>query len=446
MKHKIFVCILATTAVIFVITAATAVAVATTATTAATATTATTATATTTATSATATTATTATTAATTTATAATNTVIDSIYGITDVKILKATSVKDQNKSGTCWSFSAVSFLESELLRKGKGEYDLSDMYPVYDCFLRKADKYVRLHGETYFPFGGASSDVFDVLRSKGLMPESVFTGLNYDRDKHDHSEMNRALKAYLDAIVKGKEITTVWKKAYTAILNTYLGEPPTQFIEDGKTYTPESYAKMLGLNADDYVVLTSYTHHPFYTSYEKDVPDNWNRGMVYNVTLDDITAIAASSIDKGYTFVWGGDVSEKGFSWKKGIAIIADETSEDVKGSDRDKWESMNDREKKDAAYKFEKIVPECEITQEIRQQYYDTWESTDDHGMHIIGTAKDKNGNIYFKVKNSWNTSNPQSGFLYMSIPFFKAKTLDITVHKDIIPNEIKKKMNIK
>jgi bleomycin hydrolase len=371
---------------------------------------------------------------------------IDSVYQIKDTKILPATSVKDQNKSGTCWSFSAISFLESELLRKGKGEYDLSDMYPVYDCFLRKADKYVRLHGKCAFPFGGASSDVFDVLRYSGLAPESVFDGLNYDKDKHDHNEMNRALKAYLDAVVGGKEITTVWKKAYTAILNTYLGEAPKQFTENGKTYTPQSYAKALGLNADDYVVLTSFTHYPFYTQYEKDVPDNWNRGMVYNIPLDEITQIAQSSIDKGYTFVWGGDVSEQGFSWKNGIAIIADEENEDVKGSDRDKWESMNDRERKDAAYKFKQIVPERVITQEIRQKGYDTWTSTDDHGMHIIGTAQDKNGTFYFKVKNSWNTSNPQHGYLYMSIPFFKEKMLDITVHKDVIPADIKAKLGIK
>ncbi len=372
--------------------------------------------------------------------------VIDSVYQIKDTKVLPATSIKDQNKSGTCWSFSAISFLESELLRKGKGEYDLSDMYPVYDCYMRKADKYVRMHGNAYFPAGGASSDVFDVLRMKGLMPESVFTGLNYDKDKHDHSEMDRALKAYLDAVVKGREITTVWKKAYTAILSTYLGEAPAQFTENGKTYTPESYAKMLELNADDYVAITSFSHYPFYSQYEKDVPDNWNKGMVYNVTLDEIMRIADNSIDKGYTLVWGGDVSERGFSWKNGIAIIADEQADDIKGSDRDKWETMNDRERIDAAYKFEKIVPEKNITQESRQKDYDTWVSTDDHGMHIVGIAKDKNGNTYYKVKNSWNVSNPQKGYLYMSVPFFKAKMLDITVHKDAIPEDIRKKLGIK
>ncbi len=372
--------------------------------------------------------------------------VIDSVYQIKDQKVLPATSVKDQNKSGTCWSFSAISFLESELLRRGKGEYDLSDMYPVYDCYMRKADKYVRMHGNTYFPSGGASSDVFDVLRMKGVVPESVFTGLNYGKNKHEHSEMDRALKAYLDVVVKSKEISTVWKKAYTAILSSYLGEGPTEFTENGKTYTPESYAKMLELNADDYVALTSFTHYPFYIQYEKDVPDNWNKGMVYNVPLDELMSIADNSIDKGYTLVWGGDVSERGFSWKNGIAIIADEEAEDIKGSDRDKWESMNERERKDAAYKFEQIVPEKNITQESRQKDYDNWASTDDHGMHVVGIAKDKNGNTYYKVKNSWDTSNPQKGYLYMSVPFFKAKALDITVHKDAIPADIKKKLGIK
>lgn len=366
-------------------------------------------------------------------------------YTFTILKENPNTSIKDQYRSGTCWSFASISFLESEILRNGKGEYDLSDMYPVYKCYIDKGDKYVRLHGNAYFPTGGASNDVVDVLKKYGIMPEVAFKGLNYDSEKHEHGELDRVLTSFLESVVKGKTITPAWKQAYKGILEAYLGQAAETFEYNGKKYTPRSFADETGLKADDFLKLTSFTHHPFYTSYEMDVPDNWNRGMVYNVPLNEFEQIVDSAILNGYTLVWGGDVSEKGFSWKNGVAIVADEQSEDVKGTDRDKWESMSEKEKKDAAYKFEKIVAEKEITQDIRQKEYDKWNSTDDHGMHLVGIAFDQNGNKYYKIKNSWNTSNPYKGYIYMSMPYFRAKTLDLMVHKAGVPSAIKTKLGL-
>ncbi|MDE5609681.1 MAG: aminopeptidase [Bacteroidales bacterium] len=368
-----------------------------------------------------------------------------SVYVFTDIKVNPNTSVKDQNRSGTCWSFSGISFLESELLRMGKGEYDLSDMYPVYKCYLLKGDKYVRLHGKTELATGGASNDVADVLEEYGVVPEEVFTGLHYGADAHDHSELDAVLTNFLKGVVEGKKLTTAWRPAYKAILNTYLGEDPETFTYGGKEYTPRSFADELGLDAKKYVKLSSYTHHPYYEQFEMDVPDNWNHGMVYNLPIDEFEQVVDAAIENGYTLVWGGDVSDPGFSWKKGVAIMPDMENPDLSGTDRDKWETLSQAEKRKSAYSFERIVPEKKISQEDRQKNYDNWSATDDHGMHLVGMAKDQNGNIYYKIKNSWNVSNPYNGYLYMSKPFFRANTLDIMVNIDALPAEIRAKLGL-
>ncbi|MEG1910265.1 MAG: C1 family peptidase [Bacteroidales bacterium] len=368
------------------------------------------------------------------------------VYEFSIIKELPVTSVKNQFRSGTCWSFSALSFLESELLRVGKGEFDLSEMFTVYHSYLAKGDKYVRYHGNTAFPTGGASNDVIYVWRTVGIVPDTVFAGLNYGEPKHNHSEMDRLLSDFLASVVKGKELTPVWRNAYKGILDTYLGQAPTEFTYKGKKYTPRTYADELGLNPDDYIKITSFTHHPFYTSYIMDVSDNWNNGTAYNVPLDELQAIAENSIKQGYTMVWGGDVSEKGFSWKNGVAIIPDEENGDLKGTDRDKWESMSDKERKAEAYKFTKIVKEKEIDQVERQKGYDNYNSTDDHGMHLVGIVKDQNGTEYFKIKNSWDIDNPYQGYIYMSKPYFRSKTLDIMINKKALSAEMRKKLNVK
>lgn len=367
-------------------------------------------------------------------------------YQFEVVKELPCTPVKDQYRSGTCWSFATTSFIESEILRLGKGEVDLADMFAVYHSYLLKGEKYVRLHGNAYFPTGGASNDGMDVFARVGAVPESVYTGLHYGSDKHEHGELDRVLTGFLKAVVNGKNVTQyAWKTAYKGILDAYLGASPEKFEYEGKVYTPKSFAESLAINPDDYVKMTSYTHYPFYQAHEMDVPDNWNKGLVYNLPLDELMQVAENSIMQGYTFVWGGDVSDKGFSWKNGIAIDPDEESTDITGTDRDKWESLSSQEKNKAVYGFETIVPEKKVTQEMRQKMYDTWESGDDHGMHAVGIAKDQKGNKYYIIKNSWNTSNPYKGFLYMSEPYFRGHCLDIMVHKDAIPAEIKAKLGL-
>ncbi len=367
------------------------------------------------------------------------------VYQFTEIVEVPNTSVKDQNRSGTCWSFSGISFLESEILRMGKGEYDLSDMYPVFKCYILKGDKYVRMHGRTELATGGASNDVADVLKNYGIVPEEAFPGLSYGVDAHDHSELDAVLTGFLSGVVKGGKPTTAWRAAYKSILETYLGQDPETFTYNGKTYTPRSFADELGLDGNDYIKFTSFTHHPFYTQYEMDVPDNWNGGMVYNVPIDEFQRIVEEAVKNGYSLVWGGDVSDPGFSWRNGVAIMPDAETTDLTGTDRDKWETLSQNEKRKNAYSFERIVPEKQISQEDRQKNYDSWAATDDHGMHLVGMAKDQNGNIYFKIKNSWNVDNPYKGYLYMSVPFFRSNTLDIMVHKDAVPADIKAKLGI-
>ncbi len=370
-------------------------------------------------------------------------------YIFTSVKEIPVTSVKNQYRSSTCWSFSVNSFLEAELLRKGKGEHTLSPMFTVYQAFILKAEKYARMHGHTYFPVGGASNDVVDVWRNFGTIPESVYTGINYGEEKHNHKQIDKALDAFLASVINDdiKVLQPSWKTAFTGILNAYLGAPATEFTYNGKKYTPRTFADELGINPDDYIKLGSFTHHPFYSKFALEVPDNWNNGMMYNLPLDEFTKVVDNALSNGYTVAWGGDVSEKGFSWKYGVAIVPDESAQpDLGGTDRDKWESMSNKDRQAQLYKFEKPIKEMAITQELRQKGFDDYTTGDDHGMHLVGTAKDQNGTLYYKVKNSWDTDNIYKGFMYMSVPYFQYKTLDIMVHKDAIPTEIKQKLGIK
>ncbi len=372
----------------------------------------------------------------------------ESPYKFEMTKDIQASPVKNQFRSGTCWSFSAISFLESEIYRKSNKIYDLSDMYSVYCTYLAKADRYVRLHGNTNFPSGGASGDVLWTFDHYGMIPETAYAGLNYGEEKHDHGQLDKLLSSIITSTVKdSKTLNKNWKFPFNAMLNAYLGEAPAEFTFEGKTYTPKSFAESLKLNMSDYVKISSYTHHPFYTKFPIEVPDNWLMHNAYNVPLNEFVEIAQSAINSGYTVAWGGDVSNKGFSWRNGLAIVPDEKTQDnLTGTERDKWESMNEQERVASVYKFDKIVKEQVVSQGIRQTAFDTWDATDDHGMHLTGLAKDQNGNVYFKVKNSWDVDNPYQGYCYMSIPYFQRYTLDIMVHKDAIPAAIKTKMGIK
>lgn len=366
-------------------------------------------------------------------------------FVFTTIKENPITPVKNQNRSSTCWSFSGVGFLESELLRKGKGEFDLSEMFIVSHTMQERAELYVRLHGNGSFSPGGSFYDVLYVMKHHGLVPQSAMEGIKYGEEKHVHSELDAVAGGYVDAIAKSrlKKLSPVWKEGLKSIYDTYLGECPEEFEYNGKKYTPESFVKYLGLNADDYVSLTSYTHHPFYSAFQIEIEDNWRGGFSYNLPIDEFMEVMDNSVRKGYTFAWGSDVSELGFT-RNGIAVMPDMKRTDLGGSDMAKWTGMTAADKTKEA--TSKPGPELEITQEMRQVAFDNWETTDDHGMLIYGIAKDQIGNEYFMVKNSWGTDNKYNGTWYASKAFVKYKTMNIVVHKDALPKAIAKKLGLK
>jgi bleomycin hydrolase len=367
-------------------------------------------------------------------------------FTFTDVKVLPTTPVKDQNKSGTCWCFAGTSMMEDEILRKGGKELDLSEMFTVRQCYLEKADRYVRMYGGTNFGAGGSIADVPYVWEKYGAVPESVYTGLEYGEEKHVHGELDAILKAYLDVVISrpDKRITTAWRKGFEGILDAYLGKVPETFTVDGKTYTPKSYAESLGLKKGDYVAVTSFSHHPFYEPFVLEVADNWLWASYENVKLDELKAIVDNAIEKGYPVVWAADVSEGGFKWTKGYAVMPKErTAADMEGTELSRWVHLSDKERQEKQYDINGPVAEIEVTQESRQEMFDRQETTDDHGMEIIGTATDQEGNRYYKVKNSWDTNQIYDGFFYVSEPYFLSKTLSILVHKDAIPSAIAKKI---
>ena len=372
----------------------------------------------------------------------------DTAFVFTDVKVNPTTSVKDQNKSGTCWSFSGLSFLEDELLKKGKGEYDLSEMYVARQCYIDKAINFVRYYGKTNFGEGGGLLDIPYVYNKYGMMPESAYDGLEYGEEKHDHGELAAVLTAYLNEIVKNpnKKLSTAWLKGYIGILDAYLGEVPETFEYDGKTYTPRSFADELGLDMNDYLPVTSFTHHEFYKPFVLEVPDNWDHGLYYNVPMEELLQIVDNAIDKGYTVLWAADVSEKGFKWYDGVALMPKvDRKKSMEGTELDRWVKLKDSEKEDKMYDFKGPVEEITVTQESRQQGFDNYETTDDHGMVIVGKAVDQKGNKYYKVKNSWDSEQVYKGYFYISVPYFLAKTMSIMVNKDGVPAGILEKLNM-
>lgn len=367
-------------------------------------------------------------------------------FEFTDIITVPTTSVKDQNKSGTCWCFAGTSFFEDEIVRKGGDSLDISEMYTVRKCYEDKAERFIRLYGETNFAAGGSILDVPYVWERYGAVPEEVYSGLQYGEDKHAHGELDAALSAYLKAVVAkpNKKLTTAWRKGLKGILDAYFGEVPETFQYKGKTYTPQSYAKSLGLDMDDYVPMTSFTHHPFYTQFPVEVPDNWLWGNYWNVPLDELKTIVDSSIEKGYTVVWAADVSEGGFKWTDGVALMPKgKTEGDMNGTELARWVKLSDKERQNDKFDFKGPVEEITVTQELRQEMFDNQETTDDHGMEIVGIAKDQNGNRYYKVKNSWDTNQKYNGFFYVSEPYFLAKTVDILVNREGIPGVIAKKL---
>jgi bleomycin hydrolase len=352
-------------------------------------------------------------------------------YIFTMKKEMPCTPVKNQNATSTCWCFSGISMLESELLRIGKGPVDLSEMYVVRHTYEKKAQMFARVHGSSTLAGGGEYGDVLSAWKEVGLVPDAAYPGLNYGETKHNHNEMDGAIKGYMDAIIKGSKLTTAWFPGLNGILDAYLGKMPENFIYEGKTYTPATFTKQLGLNPDDYVLLTSFNHHPFYKQCMLELPDNWAGGTLYNLPLDEFMQVIDNSLMNGYTVAWASDMSDKGFSMKQGVAIIPEKN-----------WNEMNEDE---LSKVFNGPHPEKVITQEMRQKDFDNYTTTDDHGMHIVGLATDQAGNNFYKVKNSWGVMGKYDGFIFVSKPFIMLRTTNIMVNKNAIPAAIAKKLGL-
>ncbi len=362
------------------------------------------------------------------------------------IKENKITPVKNQASSGTCWSFSGLGFFESELLRMGKPEVDLSEMFVVYHSYSDKADKFVRTNGHINFAAGGSFHDVMYVLKNYGIVPENLMNGLNYGEDKHRHAELDALTESYVKTIIKNpnRKLSTAWKAGFDGILDAYLGKLPTEFTIGGKKFTPKTYAHSLGLNMDDYISLTSFAHHPFYTKFAIEIPDNWRWGESYNVPLGEFAKIFEFAVDKGFTIAWGSDVSEKGFT-RNGVAVNPELKKENLPGSDQARWLNISQKEMEEKILAAKSPQPEVKVTQELRQEGFDNYQTTDDHGMVIYGKATDQNGGKYYLVKNSWGTDNKYKGIWYASESFVLHKTINIVVHKDAVPNEILKKLKL-
>ncbi|UCH15893.1 MAG: aminopeptidase [Bacteroidales bacterium] len=333
-------------------------------------------------------------------------------YKLAPLKVLEATRVKNQYNSSTCWSFSVISMLESELLRLNKGNHDLSEMFIIRHTYPAKAEKYVRMHGHINFSGGGAPNDVIDVIKKFGIVPEKTYPTID---ENLIYCQMDSLLKEYIHNVVSGsnKRLNAVWYNDYNKILDTYLGELPDTFDYDSITFTPLDFAEQLGLNMDDYILITSYTHHPFYSKFILEVPDNWSWGKAYNVPLDELVEIIDSAVFNDYTVVWSADISEKGFSFANGLAIMPEGV--------------------------------EKPITQEMRQDGFDNYTTTDDHGLHITGIAEDQNNTKYYYVKNSWGTSNIYNGYMYVSEAYVRYKTMSIMLNKNAVPEKIAEKLKL-
>ena len=352
-------------------------------------------------------------------------------YTFTMKKEMACTPVKNQNSTSTCWCFSGISMFESELLRMGKKEYDLSEMYIVRYTYEKKAEMYARMHGSSNFAGGGEYGDLITGTIEVSLVPDAEYPGLNYGETKHNHNEMDGVLKGYMDALIKNPKLTTAWLPGINGILDAYLGKNPTTFTCDSKNFTPASFTKELGLNPNDYLCITSFSHHPFYKECVLELPDNWAAGLFHNLPLDDLMTIIDNSLQNGYTVAWASDMSDKGFSMKEGVAIVPEKN-----------WNEMTTEE---AVKAFSGPQTEKVITQELRQKEFDNYSTTDDHGMHIVGIATDQSGNIFYKVKNSWGITGKYDGFIYVSKAFVALRTTNIMVNRNAVPTAIGKKMGL-
>lgn len=340
-------------------------------------------------------------------------------FNFTDKITIPHTSIKSQYRSGTCWTFATNSFIESEIMREKNITLDLSEMFSAYHTYHDRAILFVRYHGHLNFSGGAQSWDVLECVKKHGLITEEAYNGIEYDEPNHVHGEMDFVLKSFVNGVIenKNKKLTPVWINAFDGILDAYLGEIPEQFNFNNKSYTPIEFRDFLKFNPDNYVALASFNHHEYYSEYVFESPDNWANKTVINIPLKDLTQIIDHALENGYSVQWSSDVSEKGFEHDKGYAVLLDETNPD--------------------------IFNEPEVTEELRLNHFNSYQTTDDHAMHIIGTAVDSNGNEYYKVKNSWGQGNVYEGYFYVSKNYVNLKTMTILLHKEGIPENILKKI---
>ena len=353
-----------------------------------------------------------------------TSTVITAQYNFVETNRISCTEVKSQDRTGTCWSFATASFIESELIRQGKGKHDLSEMFVVRNIYLDKARNYLLRQGKANLSQGSLAHDLIRVAASEGVVPESIYSGLLPGNEKHDHNEMEAVIKASMDAIISQKRPSDKWDDVLNAILDVYLGEAPSEFKYEGKIYEPTSFAKSLDLDLEDYFSFSSFTHHPYYKDFILEIPDNYSNGSYLNLPLRELQLIVDNALNSGFSISWDGDVSEAGFKHANGIAVLPIDS--------------------KDKAF-LNNPVDEISVDAEKRQAAFENFSTTDDHLMHLIGTAKDKNGDKYYIIKNSWGDKNVYQGYLYMSEAYLLMKTVSIMVHKDAVPVDIREKCDL-
>ena len=367
----------------------------------------------------------------------------------TVVKENPITSIKDQNRSGTCWDYSTLSFFENEILKATGKTYDLCESFVANKTYMDRAIQVVRYHGDCQFAEGGSAYDPLYCIQHYGICPESAmpFPGSLYGDSLNNFNEFFKVLTPYVQAIAKSnsKKLTPAWKNGLQGILDAYLGKCPDSFVYQGKTYTPKTFAASLGLDWNNYITFTSYTHHPFWTRFAVEVQDNWRFPLSWNVPIDDLAKIIDNAIMNGYTVAWGGDVSEDGFT-RDGLAYMCDTKKiQSLEGSDMARWLKLSKAEKKNIVDSLGVNVPEITPTQKQRQERFDNWELTDDHGMVILGIAKDQKGKEYYMVKNSWGETGDYKGIWYMTKNFIVANTMDFMVNKNAVPKDIRKKCGI-
>ena len=367
----------------------------------------------------------------------------------TVIKENPITSIKDQNRSGTCWDYSTLSFFEAEILKATGKTYDLCESFIANKTYMERAIQVVRYHGDCQFAQGGSAEDVLATLKTWGICPEDAmpFPGSLYGDSLNNFNEFFSVLEPYVAAVAKSnaKKLSGAWKNGLQGILDAYLGKCPEKFTYEGKEYTPKSFMQSLGINLDDYVSITSYTHHPFYTTFAVEVQDNWRVPQSYNLPMDEMMKVIDNAVEQGYTIAWGGDVSEEGFT-RKGLAYAVDgKAAQSLAGSDMARWLKLAADKKRSLIDSLGYKVPEITPTQQLRQERFDNWELTDDHGMLIYGVAKDQAGKEYYMVKNSWGESGDYKGIWYMTKNFIAANTMDFLINKNAIPAEIRKKLGL-